>query len=555
MAIDPYTRSEEIYPRLTAEMIARLAHYGTTRDVLNEDVLFERGQRLVDFFVVLTGSIVILEPTPSGGHDVVTVLRQYEFSGELDLFSDRTNLVTARAGANTSVIRIDRADFNRLLAAEPDIAEIITRALILRRMGLIAHGQGGVVVIGPRQSGDTLRLQRFLTSNGYPHRVVDSDICSDVVGLIKRLDFKESTLPVVVAPDQPTLFNPSNSALAEALGLIERIDDHCVYDVAVAGAGPAGLAAAVYAASEGLRTIIVEGAAPGGQAATSSKIENYLGFPNGISGQALAARAQTQAHKFGARLAIPRVAVSLNCEERPFELVLDDGQCVKARTIVVATGARYRKLGVQDYDKYEGHGIHFAATAMEASLCKGLQVVVVGGGNSAGQAAVFLAQTAGHVHLLIRGTGLAATMSHYLVQRITSSAKITLYTESEITELMGEPTLTDATWTNRVTGQSTRCTVGAIFLMIGAKPNTEWLPESLSVDSNGFVLTGVDSGRSGASAFETALAGIYAVGDVRSGSVKRVAAGVGEGSAVVQAIHRYLAGAQLDDCRATVASP
>ena len=545
MSSDPYARSDEIYPRLTAEMVARTTRWGTTAPVLPDEVLFDRGQRLADFFVVLTGSITILEPNSEGSHAVVTVLREHEFSGELDLFNDRKNLVIARAGPDTIVIRVKREDFARLLSAEPDIADIVTRAFILRRMGLVAHGQGGVVVIGPRHSADTLRLQRFLTSNSYPHRWVDSGLCSNLDGLIKTLNIEVAALPVVVSPGQPTLSNPTNSVLAEALGLIETIDQNCVYDVAIAGAGPAGLAAAVYAASEGLTTLIVEGAAPGGQAATSSKIENYLGFPNGISGQALAARAQTQAHKFGARLAIPRVAVALDRRERPFKIILDDGQCVKARSVVVATGARYRKLELPDYDKYEGHGIQFAATAMEATLCIDQQVVIVGGGNSAGQAAVFLSKTAAHVHLVIRGAGLAATMSHYLTQRIASASKITLHPQSEVTNLAGEPKLAEVAWTNRTTGCVTRYPVGALFLMIGAKPNTEWLTDSLAVDSNGFVLTGVDSGRPDAYAFETTVAGIFAVGDVRSSSVKRVAAGVGEGSAVVQGIHRHFARADL----------
>lgn len=541
MSTDPYARIDEIYPRLTSEMIERLAGYGATTMVPGGTVLFERGQRLADFFVVLKGVIEILEPNANGGLAVITVHHEYEFTGELDLFSDRTNLVTARAGVDSSVIRIERAHFNHVLSAEPDIAEIIMRAFLLRRMGFIAHGQGGVVVIGPRHCADTLRLQRFLTSNSYPHRLIDSELCTNVEGLIMSLGMQGATWPVVVAPSQPTLYNPSNSSLAEALGLIEGIGEGCVYDVAVAGAGPAGLAAAVYAASEGLKTIIVEVAAPGGQAATSSKIENYLGFPNGISGQALAARAQTQAHKFGARLAIPRAAVSLNYRQRPFEVILDDGQCVRARTVVVATGARYRKLELPDSQKYEGQGIHFAATAMEASLCRDQQVVVIGGGNSAGQAAVFLSQTAARVHLIVRGAGLASTMSHYLVQRITSALKISLYTESEMTEVKGEPDLREAAWRNRVTGQISRYPVVAMFLMIGAKPNTEWLTDSLGVDASGFILTGMDSGRAAATAFETSVAGIYAVGDVRSSSVKRVAAGVGEGSGVVQAIHRHLA--------------
>ena len=545
MYSDPYARSDEIYPRLTAEMVAKMTRWGTTSSVLQDEVLFDRGQRLADFFVVLTGSITILEPNSAGSHAVVTVLREHEFSGELDLFSDRENLVIARAGPDTMVIRVKREDFARLLSAEPGIADIVTRAFILRRMGLVAHGQGGVVVIGPRDSADTLRLQRFLTSNNYPHKWLDSGLCSNMDGLIKTLNIETAALPVVVAPGQPTLSNPTNSALAEALGLIEKIDENCVYDVAVAGAGPAGLAAAVYAASEGLRTLIVEGAAPGGQAATSSKIENYLGFPNGISGQALAARAQTQAHKFGARLAIPRVAVALDCRERPFKLLLDDGQCVKARSVVIATGARYRKLELPDYEKYEGRGIHFAATAMEANLCAGQQIVVVGGGNSAGQAAVFLSQSAAHVHLVLRGAELGASMSHYLTQRIHSAPKITLHPHCEVTGFAGDSHLMGVAWTNHKTACVTRHPVTALFLMIGAKPNTEWLTDSLALDSSGFVLTGAESGRPDASPFETTVPGVYAVGDVRSSSVKRVAAGVGEGSVVVQAIHRHLARAEL----------
>jgi thioredoxin reductase (NADPH) len=337
------------------------------------------------------------------------------------------------------------------------------------------------------------------------------------------------------------LRNPSNAELADALGLTETLDPAKIYDVAVVGAGPAGLAAAVYAASEGLSIIVVESMAPGGQAGTSSKIENYLGFPTGISGQALAGRAQAQAQKFGARLAISRAVVSLDCGGTPYRLQLDDGQSLPARAVVVATGARYRKLDVPDYERFEGQGIHYAATGMEAQLCTGEEVIVVGGGNSAGQAAVFLSRTVAHVHILVRAPGLAATMSDYLVQRIASSPKITLHALTEITAVAGDEYLREVTWTNRDTGASETRRMSNVFVMIGAEPNSEWLGGCLDLDSKGFVQTGRDAdGKALGSAFATTRAGIYAVGDVRSGSVKRVASGVGEGSVVVQAIHGFL---------------
>ena len=311
--------------------------------------------------------------------------------------------------------------------------------------------------------------------------------------------------------------------------------------MAVVGAGPAGLAAAVYAASEGLSTIVLEGVAPGGQAGTSSKIENYLGFPTGISGQALAGRAQAQAQKFGARLAIARAVTGVECDERPYRLRLEGNASVRACAVVVATGARYRKLALADYDKYEGQGIHYAATAMEAQLCGGEEVIVVGGGNSAGQAAVFLSRTVRHVHILVRGEGLAATMSDYLVQRIASSPQITLHAYTEITALAGDALLRQVTWTNHQTREAETRPIAAVFVMIGAEPNTEWLDGCLALDDKRFVRTGRDdAGKALASPFATSRPGIFAVGDVRSGSVKRVASGVGEGSVVVQAIHQFL---------------
>ncbi|WP_158809228.1 FAD-dependent oxidoreductase, partial [Beijerinckia sp. L45] len=457
------------------------------------------------------------------------------------LLNNRQSLVSARALANSRVVRIRHADFRRLVASEPDIGEIILRAFILRRVGVIRHAQGGVVLVGHGHDADTLRIQQFMTRNGYPHHVLDVDHHPDAHDLLICFGLTPDQLPVVVMPGAAMLQNPGNGALADGLGITEELDATTVYDVAVVGAGPGGLAAAVYAASEGLQTIIIESMAPGGQAGTSSRIENYLGFPTGISGQALAGRAQTQAQKFGARLAISRAVTALDCSDNPFKLMLDDGRSVSARAVVVATGARYRKLDLPNYETFEGQGILYAATAMEAQLCSGEEVIVVGGGNSAGQAAIFLSRTVRHVHVIVRRAGLAETMSDYLVSRIALSPKITVHAHTEITELEGDRYLRHVTWTNRQTCAAETRPVTSVFVMIGAEPNTEWLGGCVSLDAKGFVLTGrsVDASASG-SAYQTSLPGLYAVGDVRSGSVKRVASSVGEGSVVIHAVHQFL---------------
>jgi thioredoxin reductase (NADPH) len=538
---DPYVREAQTFPHLTAEMLARLAPYGHEERLAAGTLLFERGQRSVDFFVVLAGSVEIYDHDQDGRVNVFTVHGERQFTGELDLFNNREILVSGRAGAHSRVLRVKRADFRRMVTAETDIGEIIMRAFILRRVGLIRHVQGGVVLIGAGHAGDTLRLQRFLVRNGYPHRLLDTELDAEAGGFLHGFALTPDQLPVVVTPDHRILRNPTAALLADGLGLTERIDPDRVFDVAVVGAGPAGLAAAVYAASEGLDTIVIEAVAPGGQAGTSSKIENYLGFPTGISGQALAGRAQVQAQKFGARLAISRSAAGLDCSRRPYRIRLDDGQQVAASAVVVATGARYRKIDVPDYGRFEGQGIHYAATAMEAQLCAGEEVIVVGGGNSAGQAAVFLSRTVRHVHMLVRAGGLAATMSDYLVQRIDSSPRITLHTQTEITALAGDGYLRRVTWTRRDTGASETRPVGNVFVMIGAEPNTDWLRSCLDLDPKGFVVTGQDrAGLALASPFATTTPGVFAVGDVRSGSVKRVASGVGEGSVVVSAVHQFL---------------
>jgi len=539
-ASDPLAREEQTFPHLSAEMMARVARYGSEERFAARAPIFSRGDRNVDFFVVVEGSIEAFDVDEHDQPQVFLVLRSRQFTGELTLFNEREALVSARAGEASRLLRVRRADFRRLVSTEADIGEIVMRAFILRRVSLIRHVRGGVVVVGPAHTADTLRLVQFLSRNAYPHRLVDTEHDAGGDGFLDCFSLTAADLPVVIAPGHRVLRRPSLAQLADDLGLTETFDHAQVFDLAVVGAGPAGLAAAVYGASEGLQTIVVESMAPGGQAGTSSKIENYLGFPTGISGQALAGRAQVQAQKFGARLALSRAVVGLDCDEAPYTLRLEDGQSIRARAVVVATGARYRKLDVGGYERFEGAGIYYAATAMEADLCGGEEIVVVGGGNSAGQAAVFLAATAQHVHMLVRGPGLAATMSDYLVQRIERSEKITLYPHSEVTALAGDTSLRSVTWADRRSGEETSRPARSIFVMIGAEPNTQWAAGCLDLDAQGFVCSGARAGADADSPYATSRPGVYAVGDVRSGSVKRVASGVGEGSVVVQAIHRFL---------------
>jgi thioredoxin reductase (NADPH) len=539
---DPYEREKQTFPRLNHEQIARAKAYGESEKLKKGTVLFERGDRSVDFFLVLTGSIEIYDLTNDGKPHVFTVHRDQQFTGELDLFNDRKILVGGRTGENSQVLRVPRNRFYRLMSTEQDIAEIVMRAFILRRTGFIVHDQAGVTLFGPRQNSDMSRIQRFLRRNGYPYRLIDSNDPATDSKLPEGCHMERDHLPAVISPAATeVIYNPSNPELADRLGLTETFDDNHVFDIAVIGAGPSGLSAAVYAASERLDTLVIEAEAPGGQAGTSSKIENYLGFPIGISGQALAGRAWIQSQKFGARFAVSRPAMGIDCDQRPFHINLGDGRCVRSRAIVVATGATYRTLNVQNYEQYEGQGIHYAATAIEAQLCTGEHIVVVGGGNSAGQAAVFLSSHASHVHILVRGATLAASMSDYLVQRIESSPRITLHTYTEITTLHGDRLLEQVTWINRESGKHETHKIHNIFVMIGAMPNTGWLQGCVALDSKGFILTGSEVKNANvSSSFTTSVEGIYAVGDVRSGSVKRVASGVGEGAVCIPSVHRYL---------------
>ena len=538
---DPYAREAQIFPRLTPEMAARVAGYGTEELVPEGTLLIERGQRSVDFFLLLEGRIEIFDTGEDGTPNVLAVHTERQFTGELDLFNDRMVLINARAAQASRVVRVPHAQFRRMVSTESDLGEILMRAFILRRVGFITHARAGVVLLGPGHAASTLSLQRFLTRNGYPYRLLDTEAEADVPAFLHTFQVALEELPVVLLGGGRVLRNPTPAALADELGLTETLDPSQVYDVAIVGAGPAGLAAAVYSASEGLDTLVIEGNAPGGQAGTSSKIENYLGFPTGISGQALAGRAQIQAQKFGARLAISRGVTKLDCSVHPFRLELEGGQSVQAASVIVATGARYNTLDVPDYNRFEGQGLHYAATAMEAHLCSGEEVIVVGGGNSAGQAAVFMSRTAAHVHVLVRREGLAATMSDYLVQRIMQSPRITLHAYTEIVALEGDERLRHVTWKNRKTEARERHAIGNVFVMIGATPNTGWLDGCLELDPAGFVKTGTAAdGTRLESPYATAKPGLFAIGDVRSGSVKRVASGVGEGSVVVQAVHRYL---------------
>ena len=544
---DPYARRSEIFPQLTAEMVLRIAAYGTEEIVPEGAWLFQRGDRDVDFFVLVEGKLEILSLDRKSENTLLTTVEEGQFTGELDLFNNRANLVNGRATVNSLVVRVKRADFRCLISCECDLAEIVMRAFILRRAALVEHDQGGVILIGSSHAGDTIRIQRFLVRNGYPHHLIDIDREETVDDLLAYFDVKDGLLPALILPDRGVLHAPSNAQIADTLGLTERVETSRVYDVAVVGAGPAGLATAVYAASEGLSTVVVEGIAPGGQAGTSSRIENYLGFPMGISGQDLASRAQLQAQKFGAQLVVSRAVKRLDCSQRNYQLRLEDDQRMMAKSIVIATGARYRKLSLPNYSRFENQGIYYAATAMEAALCSGEEVIVVGGGNSAGQAAVFLARIVSHLHLLVRGPGLAATMSAYLVPRILSSKKITLHVYTEITELEGDQVLRAVTWTDRRTGVAERRNIANIFVMTGAEPNSEWLHGCIDMDARGFVQTGADlPAGTAASPYATALPGVFAVGDVRAGSVKRIASAVGEGSVVVAAIHKYLASSDTD---------
>ncbi len=539
-SLAPAFRPEMAFPYLTSDMLDRLHSYGHEEHVGPKVTLWSRGQRDVDLFVVLKGTVEVYDQT-GDRREAIASLGDGQFSGELDLLSSRSTLVDGGTVTDCTLLRIPRSELQRMMRSEGDIANLIMQATIWRRLGILQRAEAGIVLVGSGTAADTIQLQRFLTRNNYPHRLLEPTAEQYASSEGNPLSLADPyLLPAVVFPDGRVVHQPTVADLADELGMTEELDPNTIYDLAVIGAGPSGLAGAVYGASEGLSTIVIEGIAPGGQAGTSSKIENYLGFPTGVSGQELANRAQVQAQKFGARLAISRDATCVDQVGGLHQITLAGGSKICARAVIIATGAQYRKLKVPNFERFENQGIHYAATAMEAQLCRNNEVVVIGGGNSAGQAAVFLSGIARHVHLIIRGASLVDSMSQYLISRIENSAHITLHSFTEVEHLDGDHTLRCATWVNRRTGTSTTRQISSMFAMIGAEPNTGWLYGTLALDRKGFVVTGTEKAFEN-SRYATNVPGIYAVGDVRSDSVKRVASAVGEGSVVISDVHRYLA--------------
>jgi thioredoxin reductase (NADPH) len=536
------TRGPQMFPTLEPEEIARLRRFGEVRRFADGEPLVVTGQTGAGMMIVLSGRVVITQRDENGGRHPIVTHTPGSFLGELAQLSGRAALVDAHAEGTVEAVVLPPEQLRAVLVAEAELGERIMRALILRRVGLIESGVGGPVIVGRAGEADVLRLETFLSRNGHPHHRLDPDLDPGARQLLDRFHVDPADLPIVVCPGGQLLRNPDEHLLARCLGMVGRIDPDKVYDVAVVGAGPAGLAAAVYAGSEGLSVLVVDCRAFGGQAGASARIENYLGFPTGISGMALMGRAFTQAQKFGVDIAIPDEAVALVCDgsgPARFRLALAQGEAATARAVVIASGARYRRLDAPGVERFEGASVHYWASPLEARLCLGEEIALVGAGNSAGQAVVYLAAHARKVWMLVRGPGLEATMSRYLIDRIRALPNVELVTGVSVSGLDGEHGPLEAVrWTRD--GEETVRPVRHLFLFIGAEPNTDWLAGcGVDLDPRGFVLTGGEC--SGARPMETSRPGVFAIGDVRAGSVKRVASGVGEGAQVVAALHAYLA--------------
>jgi thioredoxin reductase (NADPH) len=540
---------EHVFPKLTPAQMNRVAAHGRLRRIESGEVLLEMGES-GRIFVVTAGSIETIRMVGEV-EEIIVTHGVGSFTGEIAVLSGRRGLARNRAREAGEVIELERHQLVALVQTDSELSDIFIRAFILRRVAVIARGSADLVLLGSRYSAGTLRIKEFLTRNGQPLTYIDLEQDADAQELLDRFEIGVADVPVLVCGGRTVLRNPANEEIADRVGLNAQIDLAQVRDAVIVGAGPAGLAAAVYGASEGLDVLVVESNAPGGQAGTSSRIENYLGFPMGISGQDLADRAYSQAQKFGAQVAVARRARALLCERRPFSVELEDGSTVSARTIIIATGASYRKLAVQDLARFEGAGVYYGATAMEAQLCRGEEVIVVGGGNSAGQAAVFLAESVRRVYMLVRAAGLAETMSRYLIRRIERSPSIEVRTRTEIVALDGVDRLEGVRWRNNQTMAIERRAFGHVFVMTGAEPTTQWLANCVAVDEEGFVKTGTDLSRNELRAagwprtrpphhLETSLPGVFAIGDVRSGNQKRVASAVGEGSTAIALVHQVL---------------
>ncbi len=554
--------SESLNPTLNDAQIERIAKHGHRRPIREGEVLIHPGEQTTRLFIVIDGELTVVrsQDVAAGAAtsdearepEVVIVFGPGQFNGEVGILSGRRGFVEIRATQPGEVIELERDQLLALVQTDSELSEIMMRAFILRRVEMISHRFGDVVLVGSSHTSETLRIKEFLTRNGHPFTSIDLDQHADVQDVLDRFHVTVADTPVVICRGESVLRNPTNQEIADCLGFNDAIDQTQVRDLLVIGGGPAGLAAAVYAASEGLDVLVVEPNSPGGQAGSTSKIENYLGFPTGISGQELAGRAYAQAQKFGAEILIAQGATRLLCDRRPYVVETDAGTRVSARVVVIATGAEYRRLPLDKVSRLDGFGVYYSATAVEAQLCRDSEVIIVGGGNSAGQAAVYLAQTAAHVHVLVRSESLAANMSRYLIRRIEDTPNITLHTHTEIVALDGKDRLEHVRWRDMRTGETADRDIGSVFVMTGANPNTGWLNGCIALDEHGFIKTGPalsveDLGEArwpqGRAPFllETSLPGVFAAGDVRSGSVKRVASAVGDGSIAVSFVHQVLA--------------
>jgi thioredoxin reductase (NADPH) len=547
-ALDPRTQA---FPVLSPAQIDRIRPASRLRSVRKGEILFEPGDTNVPFFVLLSGAMEIVQPDLSGERPVATHTTPGEFTGELTMITGRRCLVRGRVTEPGDFLELGPDGLRSLISRDAELSEILMRAFILRRVELINRGQGNLILMGSRHSAQTLRLREFLSRNGHPYTYVDLDTDKTSQEILDRFAVRVDEIPVIICGGGFVFRNPTTQKLADCLGFNADIDESQVRDLIIVGAGPSGLAAAVYAASEGLDVLVIENDAPGGQAGSSSKIENYLGFPTGVSGQELTARATVQAEKFGAKMMIAHRVVRLDCEKLPYKVVLDNGSKLATRSLVIATGAQYNKPRIAGLENFEGQGVYYGATYMEAQLCEGEDVIVIGGGNSAGQAAAYLSQTAGKVYMLVRSGRLSDTMSRYLIQRIERNPAIELHYKTEIVGLEGNGRLERVAWRDNVTGETSTHGIRHVFIMAGASPRTDWLRGCLALDDKGFILTGRDMDAASEKPvwplgrpplmLETSLPGVLAVGDVRSGNVKRVASAVGEGAIAIHLVHRILA--------------
>jgi thioredoxin reductase (NADPH) len=537
-------------PILTESQLERVRVFTKPRQVAAGVVLYNPNDDTPPVYVVIEGKIRIVS-LAGGVEDTVTTYGAGQFSGELLMIAGRRSIYRCQAVEASRLLELSAENLRTLISKDAELSDIFMKTFLARRLSMSSHGRTNVLMLGSRYSAQTLALREFLTRDGHPFAYVDLDTDRSAQELLDRFGVCSDDVPIVICNGEQILRNPSTREVAQALGFNSNIDESQVRDIVIVGAGPAGLAAAVYAASEGLDVLVIERAAPGGQAGSSSRIENYLGFPTGLSGQELANSAIAQSEKFGAKIMVARTVEGLNCAERPYRIALDDGQQIAARSIVLATGAAYNQLALPNIDRFTGRGIYYNATFMEGQLCSGDPVIVIGGGNSAGQAAVFLAQNTKGVRMLVRSAGLATTMSRYLIRRIEENTLIQVHFDSELVSLSGDDHLEEVSWCDKTTGEVTTQPVRHVFVMTGASPKTEWLAGCLSLDPRGFVLTGTDLDdvsppQSWPLArrpymLETSLPGVFAVGDARAGNVKRVAAAVGEGSIVVHMVHQVLA--------------